>query len=291
LTKSGTIITVIVALIAITPAIVTFTNSVSTTSAPLISYNFEENEDSKILVITNIGNSPATNVTGIIISKSPIFEPKVAFSSIEIQSFSLDNTTSTLRIEIPEFPTGSGSLIKISIPKSNLPEFISPIYNFEGYFIYDQGSNSLFLTPIDLLLWLPLVLVVEIPVVILIQGYVRGRKKVGVIVSKLFEIRKELVNTINKKKEKEIKLDDSIKNHYKLLASLYPSLIKEYTAINDFEQLLYERNNTEKKELSYQSKNHSCLTKLDSILNQTDWSSHYDILWLFRNIFFKIKKT
>lgn len=290
MTKSGTIVTIIVALIAITPAIVTFTNTVSPISQPFISHYFEENGDSQILIIKNTGSSPATNVTGIIISKSPTFEPKVAFSSIEIQSFSLNNTTSTLKIEIPEFPTGSGSLIKISIPKSNLPEFFAPDYNFEGYFIYDQGSNAIFLNLLGVLSWLPLILVIEIPVVFLISGYIISRKKVGVIVSKLFEIREELVNAINKKEGKKIKLDNIVKNHYKLLASIYPSLTKEYTAINDFEQLLYERNHTGKKESSYQSKNHSCLTKLDSILNQTDWFDHYDILWIFRKFFFEIKK-
>ncbi len=189
-------------------------------------------------------------------------------------------------MEIPKFPPGDGSRIKIEFPQMDGTTAESMKFQLKTYFVYDQGSNSQNVV-FSFATMLGIILGVEIPAIFIFGSYYHSRKSTMKMVKELLQIRYRLVNSIQNNNLSKINLKPIITKYYKRTALANHSLIQEYTTMLDFEQLLEERNNMQG--VNYQFKNKSCLSKLDSILNQTNWSAHYEIQTIFRIMFFRIR--
>ncbi len=74
MSKSTTIIPILVALVAIVTPSLTFVDSINPFSAPNIEYYIEPKAENYLLTLKNSGNTQATNVTAILTSEKSIFE-------------------------------------------------------------------------------------------------------------------------------------------------------------------------------------------------------------------------
>ncbi len=288
MSKSAAILPIIVALVGIIVPVLAFVDSSNPFSAPNIEYEIDTKAENHLITLKNTGSAEATNVTAILKSESMFVpeQPRITFSSIDFQNLVITNTT--LKMEIPKFPPGDGSRIQIEFPKNNIPPLTAFSFDLKTYFVYDQGSNSqdIFSFLVAILVF---VIVFEMPIIFILTSYVILRRKIMKRVGELLQIRDQLVNSIQNNNLTKIKLEPTMRNYYERTALANHSLIQEYTTILDFEQLLEERNNMQEANYQFKNKNKSCLSKLDSILNQTNWSTHYEMQTIFKKIFISIK--
>jgi len=279
---------IIVAIIAISPLILNFIYTATPfITAPIMGVEFWIQSNSQILTIKNNGDAKATNMTALLISDHPISKVNVILSTVAIKSISFNDTK--LKIEIPKFNHGDGSIIKLEVsikPSSNSTfNFDQQFNRYDAYFVYDQGSNKQDKYQI---FWAVLFVTIEAIAVLCIIGLVKARWMTGKIVHILLDMRYEIITDIENNTNQEINLDPHLQEYYKKLAYQNFSMLDQYTAISDLINLINKRNKAIQEKNFNQKENHLCLREIDKILKNTEWYKHGNLGMIIRNKLFHV---